>query len=52
MKRVEHVNLEKELIANMIAVERHALYETDMGDKGSLPVVHISAVTYSKCMIN
>lgn len=52
VKRIEHVDLEEEFVANIIAIERHTLDKTDMGDKRSLAIVHVSAITHSKGMID
>lgn len=52
MEWVEDVDLEEELVSNIITVERHTLYEADVGNKSGIPIVHIASVAYSKRMVD
>ena len=48
MERVQHVYLEKELIADIVAIERNASDESDMSNKGNLSLEHVTAVANGK----
>lgn len=48
MKWVQHVYLEEELIADVVAIERNTSDESDMSNKGSFSLVHVTAVANGK----
>lgn len=50
--RIEHVNLEEKLIANVVAIKRYSFNERYVRNERCLSVVHVTAVTNSKRMID
>ena len=52
MEWIQQVNFEKEIVADMIAVERNALDEGDMSNEGNLSLVHVAAVANREGMVD
>lgn len=52
MHRIEHVHLKEEFISNTITIKWNAFDQRDVPNIDSLPVVGVSAVSGSKCMVN
>ena len=52
MKRVEHVDLQEELVADVIPVKRHTLDEGDVRHELGLAIVHIAAVADGQSIVN
>lgn len=52
MRWVEHINLEKNFVANMISIERDTLDKGDVCDVGRLIIVHVTTVAHGKSVVD
>lgn len=51
-KRIEHVDLEEELVANGISKERDSFYECDSCHKLCVILILTASVAYAQCVID
>ena len=48
MEWIQHVNLEKELVADAVTIERNALDKSDVSDEGGVSLVLVAAIANRK----
>ena len=52
MEWVQHVNFEKELVADTITVEGDTLDKSDVPNEGGFALVHVAAVANCKSVVD